>query len=392
MGHLKALLVGGVVAPALALGGLVGGVLAEPRRDSTAAASVTPGALADLALALAAGGVGAPGIARLGEKVAAQPRDGVALTTLGFAYQVRRRETSDPSFLTRSETALRRALRVDPIQANAVLGLGHVALIRHDFRTALVHGRRAARMLPGSARPYGVIGDALEELGRYEQAFRALDTMVARRPSLASYSRVGYGRELVGDVTGARAAMRLALGAAAGQPEPSAWAHVALAKLEHGPGRVERAERHLRKALAIVPGYAPARMELARVELAKGRLARALREARLAADATPTPHTYDLLAELLDRAGRHSAASRQRAAGAPLDRQLRANGMRIDLEIAVHQSDFGVEPAATVAAARRGRAESTATTLSAGRWRGQDAARKRFRMRDVLSDSARATR
>ncbi len=358
MGHRKALLVGGAVAAALALGALVGGVLAEPRLDSTPAASVAPGALADQALTGSAGGVGAAGVARLEADVRAQPSDATKLTSLGFAYQVRWRETSDPAYLARSETALRRALRSDPAHANAVLGLGHVALIRHDFGTALVYGRRAARLLPGSARPYGVIGDALVELGRYDEAFRAFDTMVTRRPSLASYARVAYGRELLGDVDGARVAMRLALGAAAGQPEPTAWSHVELSKLEHGPGRVERAERHLRKALAVVPGYPSARMELARVELAKGRLGSALRQAQRAAEATPTPHAFDLLAELLDRAGRHREAARRRAAGAPLDRALRANGMRIDLEIAVHRADLRVAPVATVATARRARAEA----------------------------------
>lgn len=349
---------GGAVAAALVLAGLVGGVLAESRTAAAPAPSAAPEALAGQALTGVAGGVGASEAARLEAELDARPRDARLLTTLGLAYQVRWRETSDPTYLSRSETVLRRALRVDPLEANAVLGLGAVALIRHDFRTALVHGRQAARLLPGSARPFGVIGDALVELGRYDQAFTAFETMVARRPNLASYARVAYARELVGDVEGARGAMRLALETAAGQPEPSAWAFVELSKLEHGPGRVERAERLLRRALVLVPGYAPARMELARVELAKGRLATALRQARLAAEATPTPHTFDLVAELLDRAGRHAAATRQRAAGGPLDAELRANGMRIGLEIAVHQSDFGVDPVRTVAVARRARAEA----------------------------------
>jgi tetratricopeptide (TPR) repeat protein len=83
-----------------------------------------------------------------------------------------------------------------------------------------------------------------------------------------------------------------------------------------------------------------------------------LRQARLAADAAPTPHTYDLLAELLDRAGQHEAAQRQRDAGAPLDRELIAAGVQIDLELAVHQADFAVQPAATIAAARRARVDA----------------------------------
>jgi tetratricopeptide (TPR) repeat protein len=352
----KKLIVGGAVAVALALGSLVGGVLAEP--SSRVAQPVVPPALAEQALGGAAGGVSAAAIAALEDRARLAPRDATLLTQLGFAYQLRWRDTADPSLLSSSERVLRQALRVRPDDPEAVLGLGSVAMIRHQFRVALRHGRSAARLLEGSARPYGVIGDALVELGRYEEGFRAFERMVSLRPSLASYARIAYARELTGDVAGARAAMRLALDAGGGQPEPTAWALVELSKIQHGPGRTRRAERLLRQALRTVPGYVPARMELARVELARGRLQRALAEGRLAVEATPTPHTFDLLAELLDRAGRHQQAAKRRAAGAPLDAELQANGMRIGLELAVHQADFRVTPAQTVAIARRARAEA----------------------------------
>ena len=100
--------------------------------------------------------------------------------------------------------------------------------------------------------------------------------MVSIRPSLASYARVAYARELTGDRSGALVAMRLALDTAAGQPEPSAWVHVELAKLELGLGRADAARRHARAALQALPGYPSARLELARIEAASGRLDRAL--------------------------------------------------------------------------------------------------------------------
>jgi tetratricopeptide (TPR) repeat protein len=349
-------LVGCAAAVAAVAGGLFGGVLVEPSTGS--APSPASRALAERALGGVAGGVGSSTLLELEARARSRPNDATLLVELGFAHQLRWRETADPVHLTRSEQALRRALRARPGDGHAVLGLGHVALIRHRFAEALVLGRRAERLLPWSSRPYGVIGDAAVELGRYREGFAAFERMVSLRPGVASYARIAYARELMGNTRGAVDAMRLALDAAAGQPEPSAWALVELAKLERGPGRVERAERLLRGALRLVPGYVPARMELVRVELAKDRLGRALAEAQLAAEATPTPHTFDLLAELLDRAGRPAAAARRRAAGGPLDRALVANGMRIGLELAVHHADFGVKPAETVAVARRARAES----------------------------------
>ena len=138
--------------------------------------------------------------------------------------------------------------------------------------------------------------------------------------------------------------MRLALDAAAGQPEPTAWALVEVAKLELGLGRVEPAGRDARAALAVFPGYPAARIELARIEAARGRIGRAVAEARRAAEAVPTSQAVSLLADLLDRAGRRAEAGRQRATVAVIDRLLSANGVQVDLESAVYRADNGIRP------------------------------------------------
>ncbi|HEX4746141.1 MAG TPA: tetratricopeptide repeat protein [Gaiellaceae bacterium] len=348
------LLAGGAIAVALALGGLVGGVLAESR--STVSSQAVPAALADRALAGTAGGVGASALVSLETRVADGPRDTALLTQLGFAYQLRWRETADPSYLPRSERALRRAVRLGSDDANALLGLGSLALIRHEFRAALRYGRHAERLLPGSSRPYGVIGDALVELGRYDEAFAAFEKMVSLRPALASYARVAYARELGGDREGAVEAMKLALDAASGQPESAAWVHVELAKLRLALGHEDAARRHAHAALRAFPGYPSARVELARVEAASGRLAAAIAQARRAVDAVPTSSSVTLLADLLARAGRTEEAARQRATVAVIDRLQAANGIAVDLESAVWRADDRIRPGETIALARRARA------------------------------------
>jgi len=351
----KPLLAGGALAVALALGSLVGGVLAESRSQASPVA--VPGALAQRALSGTAGGVTASTVADLEEQARVRPRDSSVLVQLAFAYQLRWRETADASFLPRSEAALRRALRVTPDDPYAVLGLGSLALIQHEFREALRYGRRAERLLPGSARPYGVIGDALVELGRYDEAFDAFERMVSLRPSLASYARVAYARELTGDRPGAIEAMQLALDAAAGQPEPTAFTHVELAKLELGLGRLGAARQYAVAALRAIPGYPNARLELARIEAARGRLDIALGQARRAVDAVPTSQAVSFLAELLDSTGRRAEAQGQRSTVAVIDRLLEANGVRVDLESAVYRADNRIRPLETIALARRARAD-----------------------------------
>jgi len=350
------LLVGSATAVALALGSLVGGVLAESRPSSKPVASAASGVLAEHALTGAAGGITASTVARLEEQVRLEPRDASTLTQLGFAYQLRWRETADASYLPRSELALRRAIRFGTEDADAVLGLGSLALIRHEFREGLAYGEQARRLLPGSARPYGVIGDALIELGRYHAAFAAFDRMVSIKPSLASYARVAYARELTGDLAGAASAMRLALEASGGEPEPTAWALVELSKLQLSLGRVGVADREARSALRAFPGYPNARIQLAHVDAVRGRFGAAVGDARRAADAVPTAQAVSLLADLLERTGRTAEARRQRATVGVVEQLLRASGVRVDLESAVYRADNHIGPADTVELARKARA------------------------------------
>ncbi len=352
------LITSAVVVLGLLLGSLLGGVL----RDGDAASGALPASSGSTAFAadrvltgISSAGGGAD-VRELERTVQAEPSDGQSLVLLGYAYQQRWRETADASNLPRSEAALRRALRLDPQDPLAVTGLGSLALIRHDFRSALDLGRRAQRLAPSSARGYGVIGDALIELGRYEDAFRAFERMVALRPSVASYARIAYARELIGDLPGARQAMQLAADAASGQREPAAWANVELAKLDLRAGRVRRAERHLRAAVALLPGYVYASEQLARVAAARGDLRSAIRSARAAATAVPLPQFVALLADLYDRTGNRRAAREQIATVRAIDRILTANGVRTDVESVVFDADHGIGTATLVARARAARA------------------------------------
>jgi tetratricopeptide (TPR) repeat protein len=79
--------------------------------------------------------------------------------------------------------------------------------------------------------------------------------------------------------------------------------------------------------------------------------------ARRAATAVPLPQLVELHADLLDRLGRTAPARGQRRLVDAIERLLRANGLRVDLEAAVLRADRGIEPRRTVALARRARAD-----------------------------------
>jgi tetratricopeptide (TPR) repeat protein len=275
---------------------------------------------------------------------------------LGLAYQQRARETGDPSYYPRSEAVLRRALRLRPGDADALGGLGSLALSRHRFREALALGRRALALAPADARTLGVVGDALLELGRYDEAFRTFDEMARFKPTVASYARVSYARELLGRPAAAVEAMRLAVDAAADQPEATAWTHVQLGKLYWSSGKVALAAREYRRALAAFPGYAYAFDGLAQTAAARGGLAAAVALETRAVDAIPLPQFVAQLGDLYRAQGRRAEARRQDALIGVIQRLLAANGVTTDLETALFDVDHGIRLRHALTLARATRA------------------------------------
>lgn len=345
------LLIGTAAAASAAAVVLLGGVLQE----SGPAATVAAGPVTLSATAPTAGdSIGT--VRKLQQVLRERPDDVESLRTLGFAYQQRYRESADPTYLSRAAGAFRRTLRLRPDDAAATAGLAGVALSRHDFRRALELAREAQRLAPQSASPYAAIGDALVELGRYDEAFAAFDRMSALRPSLTSYARVAYARELLGRPRDALEAMTLALDASGGRREPAAWTLVELGKLRFGTGEPVQARSLFRAALAAQPGYVYALDWLARLEAASGRYGRAVALAQQAVDAVPLPQFVATLADIHRAAGNLAAAREQYALIGAIERLLRASGVNSDLEIALFRADHGIRPAETVALARRARA------------------------------------
>jgi tetratricopeptide (TPR) repeat protein len=343
----------GTVAVLAAAVSLLGGALRGSHARSALAAP-PPSSAPALAREFATGDTAAV-VAGLQERLRENTRDAAGYALLGFAYQQRARETGDPSYYPRSEGTLRRSLRLSPDNAVALGGLGSLALSRHRFREALALGRRALRLQP-SARSYGVVGDALLELGRYDRAFDAFDMMAQLKPNVSSYARISYARELLGRPQAAIAAMRLALDAAADQPEATAWTHVQLGKLYWSVGNVRAAGAQYARALAAFPGYPYAYDGQALVQASRGHLRAAIALEKRAVDAIPLPQFVGQLGDLYRARGQIAPARRQYALIGAIQRLLVANGVRTDLETALFQVDHGIRLGQALTLARRARA------------------------------------
>jgi tetratricopeptide (TPR) repeat protein len=290
-------------------------------------------------------------IASLQQRLREIPDDWRGFAQLGLAYVAQARVTADPSWYPKAEGVLHRSLRLHPDEnVDGALGIGALDLARHDFAGALRQGRRAASLDPYDADAYGVIGDALVELGRYRAAFDAIQTMVDTRPDLASYARVAYARELRGDVAGAERAMRLAFNAA-GSPSDAAWTAYQLGELAFGSGEVAAASGWYARGLELDPAYALNLAGLAKVAWARGNDDLAIRRYEDVAARYPAPEVVIALADLYRATGHATLADQQVDVVRAMQELAAANGVNIDLELALFDADNG-DPAGALSAAR----------------------------------------
>lgn len=278
------------------------------------------------------------------------------LVRAGLEEQQRARRTGDPSHYTRSERALRQALAADSNDVHALIGLASLANTRHHFREGLVLARRVQGLSPDMALAYGVMGDALIELGRYEAGFEAYDRMVALKPSIAAYARVAQARSLLGENAGARDAIGLALDAAV-DAGTRAWAYVELGRLDRGELRFQAAARSFQRALAISPGNPLALEALAETEGARGNLRRAISLQRRAVARRFSPEFVASLGDLYAVAGNRAAAQRAYARVEDQERRLAENGVDTDLDKAMFNLEHGIDLGGSLELARRGYAQ-----------------------------------
>jgi len=242
-------------------------------------------------------------IADLQARIKDSAEPNMLLERLGWAFVAKARVSSDPGYYTLAEQSAKAITATAPEDAAAALLRGHVYHAMHRFADA----EAAARKLISQREfvfDYALLGDALMEQGKLDEAVVAYQKMVDLKPSLQTYSRVAHIRWLKGDLGGAIEASRRAV--AAGSPrdaEALAWASARLASYQLQEGDVSNAVTNTDRALELLPGYAPAALMRGRLLLAEGKAEEAVAPLRRAVETSPLPENLWALADALRAAG-----------------------------------------------------------------------------------------
>lgn len=334
----------GVTLVMLAVGALAGGgsrPAAQPA--ATVQRVAAPGLIAGAADTSAT-------VTALQQRLRQFPKDAGSWATLGFLYTQQARLTADPSYYGKADGAFARSLSLQP-QANAaaLTGQATLAAARHDFSGALALTQRSDALNAYGAANLGVMADALSELGRYPESFKALQRMVDLKPGVPSYTRISYSYELRGDLRGARYALDQAL-AVAQSPADAAFALQYLGELAYNAGDLATAGSRFAEGLRRDPTYVPLLAGRARVEAASGQVDAAVRDWQTVTTRLPQPTYLIEYADLLAAVGRADQARQQYALIDATIALFRAQGADVDLELSLYDADHGRAQAALASA------------------------------------------
>lgn len=230
-----------------------------------------------------------------------------ALVQLGWAFVGVARRTQDPGHYTLARSCAEAAIVRNNEDLDALLLRGHVLHSQHRFAEA----ERVARQLldrRGLWVDLALLGDALVDLGKLDEAADAYQRMMDAKPGPLAYGRAAHLRWLRGDLAGAIELMARAARSVGPDAETEAWHRVRLGELILPLGRADAVRDLATSALELVPGFPPALLLAGTCDVVQGLGSRACDTLREAVNACPEPRYLWALIEAQRQAGRAAEA------------------------------------------------------------------------------------
>ncbi len=281
------------------------------------------------------------------------PGDAVTWAQLGSAYVEQARATADPSYYEKAQGALDRSMQLQPEDnGEAMIGLGALANARHDFAEARNWALAARELRPATGEVYGVLADALTQLGEPEAATAAVQRMLDTKPGVAAFTRASYDLELHGRVDDAHLALQRALQDSSA-PATIAFCRYYLGELAFNSGDLDEASAQYEAGLDVSRNNPMLQQGRAKVAAARGDLPQALAGYQAVTNRVPLPQYVQEYGELLLAARMPEQAAAQFTLFTQQQRLYEAAGSVDDLAVSQFAADHG-DPAEAL---RRAQAE-----------------------------------
>jgi tetratricopeptide (TPR) repeat protein len=291
-------------------------------------------------------------------RLAEQPRDVIAATSLATGELELSRVTGDLAAIDRADAAIAAAVAAVPDYLPALALQGSIDIALHRFGAAADTARRILAERPDHPTGLALLGDASIELGDLTTARRAVDRLGLTSPGAGSLVRAGHLDLLTGESASGVAAIQAAVGAAIDEGTEGgslAWYLIRLGDALAATGDPDRAAAARLAAVQVAPdGWAP-RAALSRSQAAEGDLDAAIASLDAAIAIVPQPELLARRSDLYELRALPGDAERATADRATLDAIAtlgEANGGVYDRAITLYLADHRLEPDRAVAMAR----------------------------------------
>ncbi|HXG65061.1 MAG TPA: tetratricopeptide repeat protein, partial [Blastocatellia bacterium] len=277
------------------------------------------------------------------------PEDFIFYNKLAGYYLQFLRETGNLNYLDLASRAARASLNVLPPEMNTggLAMLAQVELASHEFASARDHATQLTKLEARKSYPFEILGDALMELGEYDQAVAAYKEMEKRSDGVNTQARMARYALLRGDTELAKKrysfALALALEQVPAARETVAWCRWQLGEVAFSVGQYEEAEKHYQDALTTFPDYYRALASMGRVRAARGDLAGGIEYYQRAIKIFPDLIFVAALGDLYKLTGKETEAATQYALVEQIGKLNAAQGALYNRQLALFYADHDMK-------------------------------------------------
>ena len=291
----------------------------------------------------------------LEDRIKRDPDDFIANNKLASAYLQQLRETGDITYLNLASRCAQASLNALPAEKNkgGLMAEIQVEFSSHEFANARDNALRLTELEPGKGYPFQFLGDALLELGLYDEAeaaFRQMEKLggIQEITKVTVEQRLARLAFLHGDNAGATkhfgAALKIAKSMIEPPKETVAWCQWQLGETAFAGGDYATAEKFYRDSLTTFPDYFRSLASLGRVRAGQGDMSGAIELYEKVVRIMPDPNFAASLGDLYKLAGRASDAANQYALVETIGHLSTLSGTLYNRQLALFYADHGLKP------------------------------------------------